>query len=143
MEFSAASAWIILGVGLLILEILSTSFYALFFGLGALITGLIVYLGGFDDSFTQVAFFALSSMLSLFFFRNRFLAKFFKKGQEFKEIVDEYAKVSIKIAKNEEGKVFYRGTDWIAYTENGEEIPKETKVKIKKMDGIKLIVEKA
>ncbi|MCA0365077.1 MAG: NfeD family protein [Spirosomataceae bacterium] len=142
MELTEANVWIIVGVALLILEIFSTSFYALFFGIGALATGLIVWLGGFDDLFTQIAFFALSSLLSLFFFRNKFMNLFLKKGGEFKEIVDEYAKVSVGIPAGGEGKVFYRGSDWIAYEKDGEPIDEGAKVLIKKIDGIKLIVDK-
>ena len=137
-----ANTWIILGVALLILEIFSTSFYSLFFGVGALVTGLVVWLGGFDDLFTQIAFFALTSLLSLLFFRNKFMNIFLKKGGEFKEIIDEFAIVYIAIPAGGEGKVFYRGSDWIAYEKDGEPIEEGSKVLIKKIDGIKLIVDK-
>jgi membrane protein implicated in regulation of membrane protease activity len=119
---------------LLILEIFTTSFYAIFFGIGALVTSLFVYLGLAEELSTQIIIFVLSSIVSLLFFRKRILELFTKNSSEFKEIIDEYAKVSKEIPANGEGKVFYRGSD-------GKLIKEGTKVLIKKIDGIKLIVE--
>ena len=133
--------WVVLGVGLLILEIFTTSFYSIFFGIGALVTALLVYLGVADDLTSQTVIFALSSMVSLLFFRKRILELFTKNNKEFKEIVDEFAKVSVEIPEEGEGKVFYRGSDWIAYQKEGKSIALHSKVLIKKIDGIKLIVE--
>ena len=141
MEISGINIWVIIGVVLLILEIFTTSFYAIFFGIGALVTALFVYLGLAEEVPTQVIIFALSSIVSLLFFRKRILELFTKNGSEFKEIIDEYAKVSKEIPLNGEGKVFYRGSDWIAYRADGKSIQEGTKVLIKKIDGIKLIVE--
>ena len=64
-----------------------------------------------------------------------------KKEPDFKEFEDEIAKVSVEIPEGEDGKVFFRGTDWMAYDKNGKAIAKNTKVIIRKVDGIKLIVE--
>jgi inner membrane protein len=141
MGILGMNIWIFLGVLLLIVEVLTTSFYAIFFGIGALITGILVYLGVVDDKAAQIGIFALSSMMSLYFFRRKLSEIFRKPENAFKEIVDEYAKVSIEILPGEEGKVFYRGADWIAYSAEGKAIEKNKKVLIKKIDGIKLIVE--
>lgn len=141
MEVSGLNIWVIMGVVLLVLEIFTTSFYAIFFGIGALVTALFVYLGFADELPTQVIIFALSSIVSLLFFRKRILELFTKNNSEFNEIVNEFAKVSKEIPVSGEGKVFYRGSDWIAYESDGKSILEGTKVLIKKIDGIKLIVE--
>ncbi|OYU67096.1 MAG: hypothetical protein CFE22_06365 [Cytophagaceae bacterium BCCC1] len=141
MEISGINIWVIIGVVLLILEIFTTSFYAIFFGIGALVTALFVYLGLAEELTSQVIIFALSSIVSLLFFRKRILELFTKNSSEFKEIIDEFAKVSKVIPANGEGKVFYRGSDWIAYQVDGKSIEEGTNVLIKKIDGIKLIVE--
>ena len=133
--------WVVIGVGLLILEIFTVSFYSIFFGIGALVTAFLVYLGVADDLTSQIVIFGLSSMVSLLFFRKRILELFTKDSIEFKEIVDEFAKVSVEIPAQGEGKVFYRGSDWIAYQKDGKSIALNAKVVIKKIDGIKLIVE--
>jgi inner membrane protein len=141
MDMSAASTWVVLGVILLIIEIISVSFYSVFFGIAAIIVGLLTYMGVFDDLPTQVGVFGLVSLLSLYLFREKFMDAFLKKGQTFTEFVDEHAKVSVEIGADSEGKVFYRGTDWIALEKNGKAIAANAKVVIRKIDGIKLIVE--
>jgi inner membrane protein len=141
MEFSGINIWVILGVVLLILEIFTTSFYSIFFGIGALVTALFVYLGFADELPTQVIIFALSSIVSLLFFRKRILELFTKNNSEFNEIINEFAKVSKEIPTAGEGKVFFRGSDWIAYNADGRSIIEGSKVVIQKIDGIKLIVE--
>jgi len=141
MEFSGINIWVIFGVVLLILEIFTTSFYSIFFGIGALVTALFVYLGFADELPTQVIIFALSSIVSLLFFRKRILELFTKNNSEFNEIINEFAKVSKEIPTAGEGKVFFRGSDWIAYNADGRSIVEGSKVVIKKIDGIKLIVE--
>lgn len=137
----AISIWIILGVGLLILEALTVSFYSLFFGIGALVTALLTYMDITTDTRSQLLVFGLASMASLLLFRKRLLHLFNKTDGEYSEFEGEVVNVSATIPANGEGKVFYRGADWIAYSSSGEKIDKNTKVKITKVDGIKLQVD--
>lgn len=132
--------WVVIGVTLLIVEVLSVSFYAIFFGIGALITALTTAMGLTDNLTSQLIIFAISSSASLFIFRKKLLDVFNKRTGEYKEIVDDFANVSHEIPANGEGKVFYRGSDWIAYTKTHESIKRNTRVKIVKIDGIKLEV---
>lgn len=135
--------WIVIGVLLLVAEILSVSFYSIFFGIGALVTALFIYMGLADDLTAQLLIFGVASMGSLLIFRKKLLEVFNKNTKEFKEIVDDFAKVSHSIPAHGEGKVFYRGADWIAYTDADHSIEKDARVRIKKIDGIKLIVDPA
>ena len=135
------SLWVVIGVALLIAEILSVSFYSIFFGIGALITALFIYLGLADDLTAQLLIFGVASMGSLLIFRKKLLDVFDKNSKEFKEIVDDFAKVSSPIPPHGEGKVFYRGADWIAYSNMDHSIEKNTRVRIRKIDGIKLMVD--
>lgn len=135
------SIWVVIGVALLIAEVLSVSFYSIFFGMGALVTALFIYLGITPDLTSQLLVFGIASMGSLMIFRNKLLEVFNKNTKEFKEIIDDFAKVSTSIPAHGEGKVFYRGADWIAYSHANQIIDKDARVKIKKIDGIKLIVE--
>jgi membrane protein implicated in regulation of membrane protease activity len=135
------SIWVVVGVALLIIEILSVSFYSIFFGIGALVTALFIYLGIADELTGQLLIFGVASLGSLMMFRNKLLQVFDKGTKEFKEIVDDIARVSSSIPPHGEGKVFYRGADWIAYSGSNESIEKDARVRIKKVDGIKLIVD--
>ena len=137
----AISVWVILGVGLLILEAVTVSFYSLFFGIGALATALLVYMDITPDTRSQLLVFGLASMASLLLFRKRLLILFNKTKHEYTEFEGEVVNVSATIPLEGEGKVFYRGADWIAYSSHDQKIDKNTKVKIVKVDGIKLKVE--
>lgn len=137
----AISIWIVVGVVLLILEALTVSFFSLFFGIGALITALLVYMDVTPDTASQLLVFGLASMGSLLIFRKRLLLLFEKSKHEYNEFEGEVANVSTAIPPNGEGKVFYRGAEWIAFSNFGQMIDKNTKVKITKVDGIRLKVE--
>jgi inner membrane protein len=141
MELSNLEIWVILGVALLIIEIFSVSFFAVFFGVGALATALLTYLKFTNDSIVQVVVFLTVSIVSLLFFRKQILASFHKKGEQYSELINEKAKVSTAIPAKGEGKVFYRGSDWIAEGISGQAIAKGSSILIKKVDGIKLMVE--
>ncbi|ADQ17267.1 protein of unknown function DUF107 [Leadbetterella byssophila DSM 17132] len=137
------SFWVVIGIALLIVEILSVSFYSIFFGIGGLVTALFVYIGLADEISAQLLVFGIASMASLFIFRKKLVELFDKNAKDFKEIVDDFAKVSSPIPPHGEGKVYYRGADWIAYSDAEHSIDKDARVKIRKIDGIKLIVEPA
>lgn len=141
MELSSLEIWVILGVILLLIEIFSVSFFAVFFGVGALVTALLTYLQFTNDLVTQIIAFLVVSVVSLLVFRKQILESFNRKGENYSELVNERANVSKEIPAKGVGKVFYRGSDWIAEAVNEIAIPKGATVLIKKVDGIRLIVE--
>jgi hypothetical protein len=141
MELSNLEIWVILGVGLLIIEILSVSFFAVFFGVGALFTAVLTYFEFTNDWLSQIIAFLIVSVGSLLVFRKKILESFFRKGENYSELLNERAKVSSAIPAKGEGKVFYRGSDWIAEGISGQAIAKGSTILIKKVDGIRLIVE--
>lgn len=141
MELSNLEIWVIVGVALLIIEIFSVSFFAVFFGLGALVTALLTYINLTNDTVVQIVTFLIVSVVSLLFFRKQILESFHKKGEQYSELVNEKAKVSTAIPAKGEGKVFYRGSDWIAEATSEVAIPEGNMVKITKVDGIRLLVE--
>ncbi|AWV99008.1 NfeD family protein [Arcticibacterium luteifluviistationis] len=141
MELSSLEIWVILGVIFLLIEIFSVSFFAIFFGIGGLATALLTYLELTNDLVTQIIAFLLVSVGTLLVFRKQILAAFSKNSENYTELVNEKANVSADIPAKGEGKVFYRGSDWIAESVTDIAIPKGATVLIKKVDGIRLIVE--
>ncbi len=141
MELSHIEIWVILGVALLVLEIFSVSFFAVFFGVGALVAALTTYLGLTTTLVSQIITFLVISIGALLVFRKQILASFSKKGEQYSELLNEKAKVSIAIPAKGEGKVFYRGADWIAEALSESAIAKGATVLIRKVDGIRLLVE--
>ena len=143
MELNSPQIWVILGVLALIAELLSVSFVFVFLSIGALITALLAWTGVAPTLNAQLLSFSVVSVLSLVVLRKP-LRAFLKKdggGVEYSEFVGDKATVMQEIPTQGEGRVFYRGTEWIAIANNGQVIQKSKSVIIKKLDGIKLIVE--
>lgn len=140
MELSNLEFWVIAGVVLIILEIVVPSFLFFFFGFGALVTALFTFIGITENLTSQLLVFIIASGGSLLGFRKQLLAAFKRKGESYSEMINEKAKVTQEITKNKEGKVFFRGADWIAYTQEEVMLSVDSIVKITKVDGIKLEV---
>lgn len=131
--------WAILGVALIVIEIFAVSFFFLFFGIGALATSLLTFTGIADDLSSQLIIFLIVSGVSILAFRKQVLESFRRKGENYKEMVEEKAKVSKSFEKGE-GKVFFRGADWMAFTSAEQSLSEGDTVVITKVDGIKLEV---
>lgn len=143
MEISSTQIWIIVGVVMLIAELLSVSFVFAFIGVGAFVTALLTWIGVLPMINAQLFCFSVVSVLSLFAFRKPLQAltkKSSDKSLEYSEYVGDKATVVIDIPADGEGKVFYRGTEWIALSKSHERIHKGKSVVIKELDGIRLIV---
>ncbi|NBA88533.1 NfeD family protein [Emticicia sp. CRIBPO] len=142
MDLSNVTIWVIVGVIMLIVEIFSTSFYSIFFGVGAFITAVFSYLGLLDETSAQLIVFCFSSVISLVLFRKKFKELFLKEQGSYTEFIDEHARVSVEIPVGGEGKVFYRGSEWMAFSDSLNSLLPDEKVIIKKIEGIKLFVVK-
>ena len=106
--------WILIGVSLLVLEILSSTFFILFFGLAALSIAGLLFFTLFAFHYQLIGF-ALLSFLYLVVFRKFF--KFKKKKQShdlFPELIGASALVSEDIFPCEFGKVLVGDTFWRA-----------------------------
>lgn len=143
MELTSIEIWAIVGVLLLIVEIIAVSFFTMFLGIGALAVALLSWMGLIDGLTAQLIVFIVVSVASLLIFRNKLKSSFDKKSEGYNEFSGERVKVVETILPNQEGKVFFRGANWIAYSHATEDLPKGSQVTIKKADGIRLLVEKA
>jgi Membrane protein implicated in regulation of membrane protease activity len=139
---SNSQAWLIVGFLMLVIEMFSLSFFAIFFALGALLTAALTYFGVLPSVTWQVVIFCVTSILSLIFLR-KFIKKTFSKpkgGKEYSEFIGDPVRVTKAIPANGRGKVYYRGTEWDAISEDGQPIDQEATVTIIRMDGIIAIV---
>lgn len=143
MELTSTEIWTIIGVLLLVVEIFAVSFFFMFFGIGALATALLSWVGVLDSITAQLLVFVVISVASIFIFRKKLKLSFDKRSEGFNEFEGEKVKIVEAILPNEEGKVTFKGTHWIAYSSSSETLPEGTHAIIKKVDGIKLFVEKA
>lgn len=145
MDLSFAQIWLIVGLLMLLAELVSVVLVFAFFAIGAFLTALLAYVGILPDMDLQILAFSIISVVSLLFLRKhaRRLLNSHGKSHEFEEFNGETAMVVKDIPQSGEGKIFYRGTEWIALSFTQRAIDAGSKVVIRKTDGIKLIVEEA
>lgn len=142
MPSSLVYVWATIGVVLIIADLMTLTFFLFFLGLGALITALCVLTHVTPGIQGQLVCFAASSLIMMLLFRPAVKKMFGKRGdgKEYSQLVGQKARVSTAIPAGHEGKVSYRGSDWIAFSEGGEDIPEGTLVTIEGVEGIKLKV---
>lgn len=145
MDLSFVQIWLIVGLLMLLAELVSVVLVFAFFAIGAFLTALLAYVGILPDMDMQILAFSVISVLSLVLLRKhaRRLLDNRGKEQEFEEFNGETAMVVKDIPQTGEGKIFYRGTEWIALSFTHHAIEAGSKVVIRKADGIRLLVEEA
>lgn len=145
MDLSFAQIWLIVGLLMLLAELVSVALVFAFFAIGAFLTALLAYIGVLPGMDMQILAFSVTSVVSLLLLRKnaRQLLNRSGKTQEFEEFNGETAMVVKDIPQSGEGKIFYRGAEWIALSFTQRAIEAGSKVVIRKTDGIKLIVEEA
>jgi hypothetical protein len=94
---------------------------------------------------TQLLAFSVISVLALVFFRKqaKHLLRNRGKHSEYNEYAGETAMVIKDIPAEGEGKIYYRGAEWIALSVKNTPIEAGSKVVIRKTDGIKLLVDES
>lgn len=110
--------WWVLGALLLALEISAgTGFYSVFFGLSAMAVGVLSALKIVSQSWLQLLFFALISIILIVLFRKRLQTFFNKESKHY--VVDSLIGVKAQAVANIQpqtlGQVEMRGTVWKAF----------------------------
>lgn len=137
---NAPVIWFIIGFVFFLLEFAAPGFILFFFGVGAWIVAVLTLLSDISLN-TQIFVFLISSLLSVFFFRNWVKNKLGKKnsGNTLQdEIIGKTAKAETHISPGKPGKVYFRGTSWDA--SSADTINKGEEVTIIAHDSIILIV---
>lgn len=135
--------WLYMGVGLIILEILTPGFVVLFFGLSALTVALITWL--FPNCGPTIQWGAFSALSILYVVGLRKLCKqiFAGKSETGGDPDDDFTgglvTVTETIAPGKRGRVEYRGTTWDA--ESGRELAPGATARITGKKNLTLIVE--
>ena len=118
----SALLWFLLGLGVMALELVLPGFVIIFFGIGAWVTALVVWLGLASSFNAQLLVFLAGSLASLFALR-RWLQGTLQghvsekelSESELDDFVGHKAKVTAAISPDTtEGRVEFRGTDWTA-----------------------------
>jgi membrane protein implicated in regulation of membrane protease activity len=134
--------WILLGFLLLLLELLlSSSFYLLFFGCGALVVGLLTVLGWPGPPWAQGLVFSVLSVLSIVLLRQRLVRNFKAPGdRDVDSLVGETAVALQRIQAHGFGKAELRGSSWNARNAGDSLIAAQQRCRVEKVDGLTLWV---
>lgn len=135
--------WVLLGLVLLVLEMgLPGGFFALFFGVSALLVGGLVSIGAAGPGWMQWLLFSVLSVLALATLRGPLQARLNLKGS--KTPVDSLvgaAAVSLEeLALGGRGKVELRGASWNALNNGASTLAKGQRCTVEKVDGLTLWV---
>ena len=133
--------WILLGFLLLVCELLTPgAFFLIFFGLGAIVAGLLVMGDLLQPAWLQWSAFSALSLLSILLFRKPLLHRVrgSRAAQEVDSLAGETAIVLDDILPGSVGRAELRGSVWQA--KNADDVPLSARqrAKVQRVDGLML-----
>jgi membrane protein implicated in regulation of membrane protease activity len=136
--------WILLGLVLLAGEIVTPGgFYVLFFGVGALVVGVLAGLDVAGPLWVQVILFSLLALGTLWLFREKLLR--LTQGQRHEDVdtlLGETAIASEDIPVNGIGKAEMRGTSWNARNIGEKSLSRGERCTVERLEGLTIYVRK-
>ena len=137
--------WFALGLVLIALELAAAGgFYIIFFGIAAVIVGVLQLAGLSGPTWIQLLLFSALSIVSLLFFRSpmlRWLNLDTKNSDTVDSLVGETAVVKQDIPAGEIGRVELRGTSWSARNRGSELLTTGRRCVVVAVDRLMLIIE--
>jgi hypothetical protein len=134
--------WALLGLGLFGCETLTPGgFYFLFFGLGAIVTAALVWLGIGGPPWFEWFLFTAISLTCLVPLRGRLVDWAAGTPRVVDSIVGEEALLLDDVEPGRLGKGELRGTTWTVRTSGGRTLRRGERVRVARVDGLTLWVE--
>ena len=137
--------WVLLGLALLFLELVTpTGFYLLFFGVAAILVGLLAAVGLEGPAWLQWLLFSLFSIGSLLLLRGRLQERMrhAAPARLDNDLVGGTAQSLQNIAVDGYGQVELRGTSWRARNVGSEPIAQAEHCQVDRVEGVVLWVRK-
>ena len=134
--------WMLLGLLLLLAELVTPGgFYFIFFGIGAVIVGVLAGLGAGGPLWLQFLSFSILSLVSLWLFRGKLL-KLTERAPDrnVDSLIGETAVASDEITVNGIGKVEMRGASWNARNVGDKPLKHGERAKVERVEGLMLFV---
>jgi inner membrane protein len=134
--------WILLGLVLLLAEVVTAGgFYILFFGVGAVIVGLLSSLDLAGPLWLQIVLFPALSVLSLWLFRERLLHLTQSSSRhDVDSLIGESAVAVDGIDVNAIGKAEMHGTSWNARNVGDKPLAPGERCRVDRVDGLTIFV---
>jgi inner membrane protein len=135
--------WLLFGLVLLVVEMSTPSgLYVLFFGLSALVVGVLAAVG-VDIPWLQWLAFGGISVVSLLLFRGMLVRRLKRPSgatADVDSIVGEFATLSDDIEAHGSGRGAMRGTQWNVKNLSGEPLSKGQRCRVERVEGITLFI---
>ena len=135
--------WLVLGLLLVLFELATPGgFYIVFFGLGAVLVGILAAGGWAGPVWVQILLFAVISVTTLLLFRSRVLKWMQLDPQRpaVDELVGQISIVLTAMAPGDVGKVELRGSAWNARNVSDGVLSAGTRSRVMRVDGLMLMV---
>jgi membrane protein implicated in regulation of membrane protease activity len=137
------SFWLIFGLGLLVFEILTPGgFFTVFFGLAAFVVGALAWTGVLDSGAGQWLAFGVLGTILILTLRPLVRKKLETNTPKVDQLVGQTAIALETLDMNGRGKVELRGTSWSAVYSGSGSVLRGDRLRVTKVDGLSLIVEK-
>jgi membrane protein implicated in regulation of membrane protease activity len=135
--------WLLFGLALLGLEVLTPGgFYVMFFGVSALVVGLLAGLDAGGPAWLQWLLFSGLSIVSLLLFRGRLLARFQQGAHAapMDTLEGELAIPMDDLAPGAVGKAELRGTTWTAQNADDRPLARGQRCRVTRVEGLTLLI---
>lgn len=143
---SATLLWIVLGLVLIVSELLLTSVVAVFFGIAAIVTGVLLQLGLIESATAQFTVFGVVSLASLFLARGKFQRWFKGYTADASEVKPDFQHdigargIVVDDFAQGMGRITLNGVRWKAFSD--EDLKAGEAVWVTSNNGIELTVSK-
>jgi inner membrane protein len=134
--------WILLGLFLLLAELVTPGgFYIIFFGVGAVVVGVLAGFNAAGPLWFQFILFLILSVLTLWLFREKLLQLTQGERREnVDSLVGETAVATEEIHLNAVGKAELRGTSWNARNVGDKPLTRGQRCIVERVEGLTIFV---
>jgi membrane protein implicated in regulation of membrane protease activity len=137
---STTYIWAIIGIVLIVIEIFTSTFFILFFGVAALIVALLRILG-VDHLATEIIIFAVVGTAGTLIFRGK-IKDSLRSNSSVSQDKDTKIILDADVPAGGLSSITYQGSTWTAVNESARDLKKGETVFIDRVDGVKLIIKK-
>lgn len=138
MEITSTLIWAVLGLCLIVAEVLTNSFFLLFFGAAALVVAVLRFFW-LNHLPTEMAIFAVIGLASTLLFRKK-LRTSLKGNGGITLDVGEKVQLTEDILAKASSTITYRGTRWTAINDSNTNFKIGDFALIARIDGVKVIL---
>ena len=134
--------WILLGLALLLAEVVTPGgFYIIFFGVGAVVVGVLAGLKAAGPLWFQFLLFSLISVFALWLFRDKLL-RLTQEGpqQNIDSLIGETCVAAEDMAVNAVGKAELRGASWTARNAGDKPLARGQRCTVVRVEGLTIFV---